>query len=90
MTRPGEVGRRTLADDRHQVVTATRRRLVMPSPHRSRRTRIAATSLAIAAVAAPAANARVALDPPTTHQGAASAPQRSTLVVRATPDSGFD
>ena len=39
----------------------------MPSHHRLRRTRIAATSLAIAALAAPAANARVALDPPAGH-----------------------
>jgi hypothetical protein len=60
------------------------------SHRRLRRTRIAATSLVIAALAAPAANARVALDPPAAHQGAASAPERSTLVVSATPDNGFD
>ena len=53
MTRPGEVGGRPLADDRQQVVNATRRRLFMQSQHRSRRTRIAATSLAVAALAAP-------------------------------------
>ena len=57
---------------------------------RLRRTRIAATSLVIAALAAPAANARVALDPPAGRQGAASAAERSTLVVSATPDDGFD
>ncbi len=62
----------------------------MQSQHRPRRIRLAATSLAIAALAAPAANARVALDPPPAHQGAASAPQRSALVVSATPDGGFD
>ena len=56
---------------------------------RLRRTRIAATSLVIAALAAPAANARVALDPPAAGQ-AASAPERSTLVVSASPDDGFD
>jgi hypothetical protein len=60
------------------------------SHRRLRRTRIAATSLVIAALAAPAADAHVALDPPAAHQGAASGPQRSTLVVSATPDSGFD
>ena len=61
----------------------------MQSHRRLRRTRIAATSLVIAALAAPAANARVALDPPAAHH-AASAPQRSTLVVSASPDDGFD
>jgi hypothetical protein len=64
----------------------------MQSQHRSRRTRIAAISLAIAALAAPAANAnaRVALDPPAGAQGAASAHQRSAVVVSSTPDNGFD
>jgi hypothetical protein len=72
------------------VVNATRRSLVMQSQHLSRRARIAATSLAIAALAAPAAQARVALDPPVGHRGAASAPQRSAVVVRSAPDNGFD
>ena len=62
----------------------------MQSQRRSRRARIAAASLALAALAAPAAQARPALDPPAGHQGAASAPQRSALVVTSTPDSGFD
>jgi hypothetical protein len=62
----------------------------MQSQHRSHRARIAATSLAIAALAAPAAQARVALDPPAGYQGAASAPQRSAIVVRSTADNGFD
>ena len=62
----------------------------MQSQRPSRRTRIAAISLAVAALAAPAAQARPALDPPAGHQGAASAPQRSALVVTSTPDSGFD
>ena len=62
----------------------------MQSQQRFRRTRIAATGLAIAALAAPAAQARVALDPPAGHHGAASAPQRSAVVVSATPDHGFD
>lgn len=62
----------------------------MQSQQRFRRTRIAATGLAIAALAAPAAQARVALDPPAGHQGAASAPQRSAVVVSSTPDHGFD
>lgn len=62
----------------------------MQSHRRLRRTRIAATSLVIAALAAPAADAHVALDPPAAHQGAGRGPQRSTLVVSATPDSGFD
>jgi hypothetical protein len=65
----------------------------MPSHHRLRRTRIAATSLAIAALAAlaaPAANAHVALDPPAGHQVAASAPQRPALVVTSASDDGFD
>ena len=62
----------------------------MQSHRRLRRTRIAATSLVIAALAAPAANAHVALDPPAARQGAPSTPQPSTLVVSATPDNGFD
>jgi hypothetical protein len=62
----------------------------MQSHRRLRRSRIAATSLVIAALAAPAADARVALDPPAAEQGAASAPQRSALVISASPDSGFD
>ena len=62
----------------------------MQSHRRLRRTRIAVTSLIIAALAAPAANARVALDPPAAHQGAASAPQPPALVVSAAPDNGFD
>jgi hypothetical protein len=62
----------------------------MQSHLRLRRTSIAATSLAIAALAAPAANARVALEGPATHQGAVSEPQRSALVVSAAPDNGFD
>ena len=62
----------------------------MQSQQRFRRTRIAATGLAIAALAAPAAEARVAFDPPAGHQGAASAPQRSAVVVSSTPDHGFD
>ena len=62
----------------------------MQSHRRLRRTRIAATSLVIAALAAPAADARVALDGPAAHQGAASEPQRSALVVCAAPDNGFD
>ena len=62
----------------------------MQSQHRSRRAGIAATTVAIAALAAPAAQARVALDPPAGYQGAASAPQRSAVVVRSTPDNGFD
>jgi hypothetical protein len=62
----------------------------MQSHRRLRRSRIVATSLVLAALAAPAADARVALDPPAAHQGAASAPQRSALVVSASPDSGFD
>ena len=41
----------------------------MQSQHRSRRARIAATSLAIAALAAPAAQARPALDPPAGTRG---------------------
>ena len=62
----------------------------MPSHRRLRRTRIAATSLAIAALAAPAANARVALDPPAGHQVAASAPQRPALAATSASDDGFD
>ena len=62
----------------------------MQSQRRSRRTRIAATSLALAALAAPAAQARPALDPPVGHQGSAGAPQRPALVVTSTPHTGFD
>ena len=62
----------------------------MQSHRRLRRTRIVATGLAIAALAAPAADARVALEGPVAHQGAASEPQRSALVVNAAPDGGFD
>ena len=58
----------------------------MPSQHRSRRARIAATCLAITALAAPAAQARPALDPPVGHQE----PQRSAVVVTASSSSGFD
>jgi hypothetical protein len=58
----------------------------MQSHHRSRRTRIAATSLAIAALSAPAAQARPAFDPPAGH----GEPQRSAVVVASTPDGGFD
>ena len=58
----------------------------MPSQHRSRRTRIAATCLAITALAAPAAHARPALDAPVGHP----APQRSPVVVTSSPSSGFD
>ena len=58
----------------------------MQSQYRSRRARIAATSLALAALAAPAAQARPALDAPVGHHE----PQRSAVVVTSTPDSGFD
>jgi hypothetical protein len=58
----------------------------MQSQQRSRRTRIAAASLAIAALAAPAAQARPALDAPVPHHE----PQRSAMVVTSTPDGGFD
>ena len=58
----------------------------MQSQHRSRRARIAATSLALAALAAPAAQARPALDAPVGHRE----PQDSAVVVTSTPDSGFD
>jgi hypothetical protein len=94
MTRAGEVGAPPPADDPGDGSPPSSsdlpRRLPVPSHRRLRRTRIAATSLVIAAVAAPAANARVALDPPAPHQGAASGDQRTALVVTATPDSGFD
>jgi hypothetical protein len=66
------------------------RRFPVPSHRRLPRARIAATSLVIAALAAPAANARVALEPPAGQQGPASAPQGPALVVSASPDSGFD
>lgn len=58
----------------------------MPSQHRSRRTRIAATCLAISALAAPAAQARPALDPPVAHH----APQRPAVVVTSSARGGFD
>ena len=58
----------------------------MQSQHRSRRARIAAGSLAIAALAAPAAQARPALDAPVGQHE----PQRSAVVVTSTPDGGFD
>jgi hypothetical protein len=58
----------------------------MQSQQRSRRTRIVAASLAIAALAAPAAQARPALDAPVAHHE----PQRSALVVTSSPDGGFD
>ena len=58
----------------------------MQSQHRPRRARIAATSLALAALAAPAAQARPALDAPVGHHE----PQRSAVVVTSSPDSGFD
>lgn len=54
----------------------------MPSKHRSRRTRIAATWLAITALAAPAAQARPALDAPGGHP--------EPVVVTSSPSSGFD
>ena len=60
----------------------------MPSHHRSRCARIAATSMMIAAVAAPAAGARPAIDPPVAHH--APAPQGSPAVVASAPDNGFD
>jgi hypothetical protein len=95
MTRPGEVGAPPPADDPRRwliaIVSRSSKEVPVQSHHRRlRRTRIAATSLVIAALAAPAANARVALDGPATHQGPASEPQRSALVVSATPDKGFD
>jgi hypothetical protein len=58
----------------------------MQSQHRSRRTRIAATSLVVAALSAPAAQARPAFDAPVVHHE----PQRSAVVVTSTSDSGFD
>ena len=58
----------------------------MQSQQRPRRTRIAATGLALAALAAPAAQARPALDAPVGHHE----PQRSAVVVTSSPDSGFD
>jgi hypothetical protein len=58
----------------------------MQSQHRSRRARVAATSLCIAALAAPAASARPAVDPPAADHAA----QRSPVVVTARSDNGFD
>jgi hypothetical protein len=93
MTRPGEVGALAPADDPRRwliaIVIRSSKEVPVQSHRRLRRTRIAATSLVIAALAAPAANARVALDPPAARQ-AASAPERSTLIVSASPDDGFD
>jgi hypothetical protein len=93
MTRPGEVGALAPADDQRRwliaIVIRSSKEVPVQSHRRLRRTRIAATSLVIAALAAPAANARVALDPPAAGQ-AASAPERSTVVVSASPDGGFD
>jgi hypothetical protein len=59
----------------------------MPSHRHLRRTRIGAASLAIAALAAPAAQARPALDAPAGHH--APAPPRSVVVTSA-QDGGFD
>jgi hypothetical protein len=93
MTRPGEVGALAPADDQRRwliaIVLRSSKEVPVQSHRRLRRTRIAATSLVIAALAAPAANARVALDPSAAGQ-AASAPERSTVVVSASPDDGFD
>ena len=58
----------------------------MQSNRCSRRTRIAATCLAITALAAPAAQARPAFDAPVGH----SEPQRTPVVVTAPSSSGFD
>ena len=58
----------------------------MQSQHRSPRTRTAAVALAVAALAAPAAQARPALDAPVGQH----APQRSAVVVTSTSDGGFD
>jgi hypothetical protein len=94
MTRAGEVGALPPPDDprRWLIAIAIRssKEVPVPSHRRLPRARIAATSLVIAALAAPAANAHVALEPPAGQQGAASAPQRPTLVVSASPDGGFD
>lgn len=62
----------------------------MHSHRRSRNARIAATSLVIAALAAPAASARPAIDQPLAPDAAAAQPQRSQVVLTSTPDSGFD
>jgi hypothetical protein len=94
MTRPGEVGALPPADDPRRwliaIAISSSKEVPVPPHRRLLRTRIAATSLVIAALAAPAADARVALDPPAAREGAASAPQHSTLVVSATADGGFD
>jgi hypothetical protein len=94
MTRPGEVGALPPADDPRRwliaIVIRSSKEVPVSSHRRLRRTRVAATSLVIAALAAPSANARVALDPPAAPHGAASAPQPSALVVSASPDNGFD
>jgi hypothetical protein len=62
----------------------------MPSHRRFRSARIAATSLAIAALAAPAAGARPAIDPPAAPPAAAPAAQRGPVVMASTSDGGFD
>jgi hypothetical protein len=62
----------------------------MQSHDRSRCARIVATSLMIAAMAAPVASARPAIDPPAGHHGPASVPQGSPAVVASAPDNGFD
>ena len=60
----------------------------MPSHRRSRLAQVAATSLMVAAVAAPtAASARPAIDPPVVHH---PAPQRATVLVSSTDHGGFD
>jgi hypothetical protein len=58
----------------------------MSSQQRFRRTRVAATSLAVVALAAPAAQARPALDPPVGHHQ----PQHSAVVVTPASNGGFD
>ena len=63
----------------------------MPSHRRFRSARIAATSLAIAALAAPAAGARPAIDPPGAQPAPAAASQRAPVVMASTSsDRGFD
>jgi hypothetical protein len=58
----------------------------MQSHHRSRRTRTAACALAVAALSAPAAQARPAVDGPVVHHQ----PRRAAVVVAPAPDGGFD
>ena len=55
----------------------------MESHRLSRTARLAATSLAVGALAAPAAHARPAIDPPST-------PPRAEVVVQASHDGWFD